>query len=409
MRPFRSIAIDAPPGQGKHAGQGTGGPSGLFVCGYRRHLPDGGAVCGPTGRGLRGPTAGAAPAAGASTLPDLWSRRPSAHAAGGEDVTQAIRENQVSRYASQVSAYPAVRAFLLEMQRTWPEPMMSSWMAGTSGTVVPAPGGPENFSHRFRGRSGPAAAAGSCRPAGPRWTWRPSRRRSPSGTLRDSHRSAAPLRKAADAVVVDTSQMDRGGEPCGPDYPGEREVRPVTLYEFAYIVSKMIFSIVTFRTPLKAYGKENIPAGGAVICSNHVHNSDPFTSSTLSPKGQDMDYGQGGDPSLPRGGAAAQLAGLCHLGPAGEVGCGGHQVCPESPQGGRRSSLIFPSRVPAMRRSGEGKTGAAMMAIRTGVPVLPVYIAPERTPVPPDQGVHWGALSASLQRTAGPQRRTMRR
>ena len=33
----------------------------------------------------------------------------------------------------------------------------------------------------------------------------------------------------------------------------------MTLYEFAYIVSKMIFSIVTFRTPLKAYGKENIP------------------------------------------------------------------------------------------------------------------------------------------------------
>lgn len=29
----------------------------------------------------------------------------------------------------------------------------------------------------------------------------------------------------------------------------------MTLYEFAYIVSKMIFSIVTFRTPLKAYGK----------------------------------------------------------------------------------------------------------------------------------------------------------
>ena len=50
----------------------------------------------------------------------------------------------------------------------------------------------------------------------------------------------------------------------------------MTLYEFAYIVSKIIFSIVTFRTPLKTYGKENIPKGGAVICANHVHNSDPF-------------------------------------------------------------------------------------------------------------------------------------
>jgi len=35
----------------------------------------------------------------------------------GEDVTAAIRENRVSLAASQVSALPAVRAFLLEMQR----------------------------------------------------------------------------------------------------------------------------------------------------------------------------------------------------------------------------------------------------------------------------------------------------
>jgi len=35
----------------------------------------------------------------------------------GEDVTTAIRENRVSLAASRVSALPAVRAFLLEMQR----------------------------------------------------------------------------------------------------------------------------------------------------------------------------------------------------------------------------------------------------------------------------------------------------
>ena len=35
----------------------------------------------------------------------------------GEDVTEAIRRNEVSRYASQVSAIPAVRTYLLEMQR----------------------------------------------------------------------------------------------------------------------------------------------------------------------------------------------------------------------------------------------------------------------------------------------------
>lgn len=35
----------------------------------------------------------------------------------GEDVTNEIRKNEVSMYASYVSVFPAVRAFLLEMQR----------------------------------------------------------------------------------------------------------------------------------------------------------------------------------------------------------------------------------------------------------------------------------------------------
>lgn len=35
----------------------------------------------------------------------------------GEDVTQAIRQNEISGYASKVSPIPAVRSFLLEMQR----------------------------------------------------------------------------------------------------------------------------------------------------------------------------------------------------------------------------------------------------------------------------------------------------
>lgn len=36
----------------------------------------------------------------------------------GEDVTDAIRRNEISAYASKVSAIPAVRSFLLDMQRS---------------------------------------------------------------------------------------------------------------------------------------------------------------------------------------------------------------------------------------------------------------------------------------------------
>ena len=66
-----------------------------------------------------------------------------------------------------------------------------------------------------------------------------------------------------------------------------------------------------------------------------------------------MGHGEGGDQALSLRRVAAELAGLCHLGPPGQVRRGGSQ-------------------------DGEGKTGAAMLAIRTGVPILPVYITPER-------------------------------
>ena len=62
---------------------------------------------------------------------------------------------------------------------------------------------------------------------------------------------------------------------------------------------------------------------------------------------------------------AAELAGLCHLGPPGQALKGNEKL------------LIFPEGT-RHAEIGEGKTGAAMLAIRTGVPILPVYITPER-------------------------------
>ena len=43
----------------------------------------------------------------------------------------------------------------------------------------------------------------------------------------------------------------------------------------------------------------------------------------------------------------------------------------------KENFLIFPEGT-RHAEIGEGKTGAAMLAIRTGVPILPVYITPER-------------------------------
>lgn len=126
----------------------------------------------------------------------------------GEDVTQRFGRTKSPGMPPQVSAYPAVRAFLLEMQRNLARTHDVIMDGRDIGTVVL----PQADLKIFLTASVEERARRRCRELqarGPRWTWRPSRRRSPSGTTPDSHRSAAPLRKAADAVVVDTSQMDR--------------------------------------------------------------------------------------------------------------------------------------------------------------------------------------------------------
>ena len=116
----------------------------------------------------------------------------------GEDVTQAIRENQVSRYASQVSAYPAVRAFLLEMQRNLARTHDVIMDGRDIGTVVLPQADLKIFltCRELQARGAQVDLATIQAEIAQR-------------DYADSHRSAAPLRKAADAVVVDTSQMDR--------------------------------------------------------------------------------------------------------------------------------------------------------------------------------------------------------
>ena len=126
----------------------------------------------------------------------------------GEDVTQAIRENQVSRYASQVSAYPAVRAFLLEMQRNLARTHDVIMDGRDIGTVVL----PQADLKIFLTASVEERARRRCRELqarGAQVDLAPIQAEIAQRDYADSHRSAAPLRKAADAVVVDTSQMDR--------------------------------------------------------------------------------------------------------------------------------------------------------------------------------------------------------
>ena len=125
----------------------------------------------------------------------------------GEDVTQAIRENAVSGYASLVSAYPEVRACLLAMQRELARTHNVIMDGRDIGTVV-LPGADVKV---FLTASPEERAKRRCRELEQRGQPVDYRQLLEEITQRDyadSHRAAAPLKQAEDAVLLDTSALD---------------------------------------------------------------------------------------------------------------------------------------------------------------------------------------------------------
>ena len=128
----------------------------------------------------------------------------------GEDVTDAIRLPEVSRYASDVSAHPAVRDYLLEMQRQLAREHSVIMDGRDIGTVVL----PHAQVKIFLTASAEERARRRCLELEQKGTPQPYeevlediRKRD----YQDSHREIAPLVPAEDAVIVDTSDCDLEG------------------------------------------------------------------------------------------------------------------------------------------------------------------------------------------------------
>lgn len=125
----------------------------------------------------------------------------------GEDVTKEIRLPQISMYASDVSAIPAVRAFLLDMQRDMAKRYNVIMDGRDIGTVVlpdadvkifltaPAEVRAQRRMKELAERGTPCAFEEVLRDIEQR-DWN------------DSHRETAPLRQADDAVLVDNGDID---------------------------------------------------------------------------------------------------------------------------------------------------------------------------------------------------------
>lgn len=125
---------------------------------------------------------------------------------GEEDVSREIRTPEISMYASAVSAIPAVRAFLLDMQRDMARTMSVVMDGRDIGTVVLPDAGLKIFltasvEERARRRMAELHAKGDTS------TFEEVLEDMKQRDHNDTTRAAAPLKAAEDAVLVDTTSM----------------------------------------------------------------------------------------------------------------------------------------------------------------------------------------------------------
>lgn len=202
-----SIAIDGPSGAGKST------LARRLAAHYGYLYVDTGAMYRAVGLyGLRQGTDLADGAAVAALLPGVQLRLGYRDGVqhiylNGEDVSEAIRAEQVGMAASAVSAHPAVRAFLLDTQRALAKTNSVLMDGRDIGTVVLPDADVKIFltaapEVRARRRYDQLREKGL--PADYETVLADVKQRD----YNDTHRAAAPLCQAPDALLVDTSKLD---------------------------------------------------------------------------------------------------------------------------------------------------------------------------------------------------------
>lgn len=125
----------------------------------------------------------------------------------GKDVSREIRLPEISMYASNVSALPCVRAYLLEMQRDIACKRSVIMDGRDIGTVVL----PDADLKIYLTASAEERARRRCLELSERGTPEPYEavlREINERDEQDMHRAIAPLREAADAIRLDTSALN---------------------------------------------------------------------------------------------------------------------------------------------------------------------------------------------------------
>ena len=194
----------------------------------------------------------------------------------GEDVGDRIRTPEVSMAASAVSAIPAVRAFLLDTQRSIAKKNSVIMDGRDIGTVILPHADLKIFlvaspEARARRRFEELTAKGVVT------TEEDVRREMEERDRNDAGRAVAPCVKAADAVLLDNSNLTLEGTADAIADLLNKKISLIKSGRFYMRLHHMFAGIVRFFQRIHIHGAENVPsAGGVLVCANHIAIRDPF-------------------------------------------------------------------------------------------------------------------------------------
>lgn len=152
------------------------------------------------------------------------------------------------------------------------------------------------------------------------------------------------------------------------------------------IIYCIVFPFFNLFHPSKPIHRENIPEGAALLCPNHTRASDPlFVVFALGLKYRPQVMAKEEIMRIPILGWLLGKAGVFAVA-RGKSDVGAIKRAMKCLKDGDKL-LMFPEGTRSKDGDmGEGKTGVAMLALRTGVPIVPIYIPAKkkwfrRTPV----------------------------
>lgn len=147
------------------------------------------------------------------------------------------------------------------------------------------------------------------------------------------------------------------------------------VYVLAYIVLWPVFRIFL---PTKAVNKHNLPDRGALYCANHTRLNDPlFVAYALGLSRQIHVMAKDEIMHWPVLGWILKKGGIFGV-KRGKADVAAVRTALTYLKNGE-NLLLFPEGTRHQDGDmGDAKTGAAMLAVRTGVPIVPIYIPAEK-------------------------------